>query len=546
MAAARAGVAGTVGAGGVYACASEKEEFGLALLEAMATGLSVLGPSLGGPPTFIADGVTGTIANTATVAGVRAGLRRAAAARLDPERAAGRTRDRARAFTIDAMAAGLVDLYRRRGVTTLLDQPGLRSHYFGLATLGHERRRRGGRVVVATGPALRERVLADGFEHVELRLGAGHNDGVAARAGIRRARDHLRAFFDATRRGMAATIAYQVKARGHDMLWRPEQVTRGSARSSRASAPPRRRRPTGVRGLAGAARAGAALRLVPAQPPVPAAPARAAGRLPAAVPERAPAAHAELAALRELCEAQTRDFTRALQRRAAAPEPVRRAGGRGRLGRRARADPRGLSGRARARRRAAAASRSSGPWCAPRRPTRALRRALARRRPGRPTVYVEPRHVPVRARGRAGHDRRGALRCLDVNVVMSTGIADPRALGPLPEHWHVAPSLAQVAALAACDAVICHGGNNTVMEALTAGVPVLAGPFSSDQFAAAEDLRRGGVGDAFAPNQATADELARRLGDLLGAGPRGARPRKPAPGAPGGRAGLGPDRGARG
>jgi UDP:flavonoid glycosyltransferase YjiC (YdhE family) len=51
-------------------------------------------------------------------------------------------------------------------------------------------------------------------------------------------------------------------------------------------------------------------------------------------------------------------------------------------------------------------------------------------------------------------------------------------------------------------------------------VPVLAGPFSSDQFAAAEDLRRGGVGDAFAPNQATADELARRLGNVLGAGPR--------------------------
>ena len=112
LAAAREGVAGTIGAGGVYACASEKEEFGLALLEAMATGLSVLGPSLGGPPTFIADGVTGTIADTATVTGLRAGLRRAAAARLDPERAAGARATVRERFTVDAMAAGLVDLYR--------------------------------------------------------------------------------------------------------------------------------------------------------------------------------------------------------------------------------------------------------------------------------------------------------------------------------------------------------------------------------------------------------------------------------------------------
>ena len=111
MAAARAGVAGAVGHGGVYACASEKEEFGLALLEAMASGLSVVGPALGGPPTYIEDGVNGAIANTATVHGVRAGLRRAAAARLDADRIERASRTVRERFTIDAMAAGLVDLY---------------------------------------------------------------------------------------------------------------------------------------------------------------------------------------------------------------------------------------------------------------------------------------------------------------------------------------------------------------------------------------------------------------------------------------------------
>src|SRR3954470_17258642 len=104
-------------------------------------------------------------------------------------------------------------------MSTLLISPDYASHYYGLSALGREGQRRGGRVIVATGPALRERVLADGFEHVELRLGAGHNDGVGGQPASER--EHLRAFYDATRKGMTATVAYQVNARGHDMLWRP-------------------------------------------------------------------------------------------------------------------------------------------------------------------------------------------------------------------------------------------------------------------------------------------------------------------------------------
>jgi glycosyltransferase involved in cell wall biosynthesis len=111
MAAAQAGVGDAVGPDGLYACASEKEEFGLALLEALASGLSVLGPVLGGPSTFIEDGVTGVITDTSTVAGLRYGLYRAAVARMDPARAGRAMATVRERFTIDAMAAGLVDLY---------------------------------------------------------------------------------------------------------------------------------------------------------------------------------------------------------------------------------------------------------------------------------------------------------------------------------------------------------------------------------------------------------------------------------------------------
>ena len=84
MAAARSGVLGIIGRSGVYACASVKEEFGLALLEAMASGLSVLGPASGGPPTYIDDGINGVLTDTGTVEGLREGLRRAESIRTDP------------------------------------------------------------------------------------------------------------------------------------------------------------------------------------------------------------------------------------------------------------------------------------------------------------------------------------------------------------------------------------------------------------------------------------------------------------------------------
>ena len=136
------------------------------------------------------------------------------------------------------------------------------------------------------------------------------------------------------------------------------------------------------------------------------------------------------------------------------------------------------------------------------------------RRPDTPTVYVSLGTF-LSAREDVLGRILAALRRLDVNAVISTGIADRTRLGPFPEHWHVAPSLPQVAVLAACDAVVCHGGNNTVMEALSHGLPVLAGPMSSDQFVAAEDLRRAGVGDAFAPNDDQPTEIAHRIESLL-------------------------------
>ena len=113
MAAARFGMPRLAAVGGVYVCASLKEEFGLAVLEAMATGLVVVAPDGGGPATYVDHGDTGFL--TATWDADR--LSRAIASALD--RAADADEDRAvRArevvaskFTIQAMAATLAPIY---------------------------------------------------------------------------------------------------------------------------------------------------------------------------------------------------------------------------------------------------------------------------------------------------------------------------------------------------------------------------------------------------------------------------------------------------
>ncbi|WP_409048116.1 glycosyltransferase [Microbacterium sp. HA-8] len=116
LAAARTGLPGFVAPRGVYACASIKEEFGIALLEAMAAGLYVVAPDGGGPATYVEHAVTGELTETWDVEALSAALDAAlgtADAETDDARA-----ERARAmvrerFTIQRMATALDGVYGR-------------------------------------------------------------------------------------------------------------------------------------------------------------------------------------------------------------------------------------------------------------------------------------------------------------------------------------------------------------------------------------------------------------------------------------------------
>lgn len=118
LAAARLGMPARAAPGGAYVCASMKEEFGLALLEAMAAGLVVVAPDGGGPATYVLDGDTGFLTATWDSArleeAVDAALDRAAEAAADSDGDLARRARRivADRFTIQAMARALAPVYR--------------------------------------------------------------------------------------------------------------------------------------------------------------------------------------------------------------------------------------------------------------------------------------------------------------------------------------------------------------------------------------------------------------------------------------------------
>ncbi|MEO5705287.1 MAG: glycosyltransferase [Candidatus Limnocylindrales bacterium] len=112
LAVAEAGLGPDIAPGGAYVCGSRKEEFGLAIVEALAVGLTVVAPRVGGPPSYVEEGITGRLVDTMNPAAIGAGLHDV----LDLAPVSGRAmsaRDLvATRFTIDAMARALVPVYQ--------------------------------------------------------------------------------------------------------------------------------------------------------------------------------------------------------------------------------------------------------------------------------------------------------------------------------------------------------------------------------------------------------------------------------------------------
>jgi glycosyltransferase involved in cell wall biosynthesis len=111
LAAAHRGVDGLIAPSGAYVCASAKEEFGLAIVEALAVGLIVVAPNIGGPTTYVEDRRTGVLVDTTSgselVHGIQAALDLADA----PGRAERARRTVRATYDISVMAARLAGVY---------------------------------------------------------------------------------------------------------------------------------------------------------------------------------------------------------------------------------------------------------------------------------------------------------------------------------------------------------------------------------------------------------------------------------------------------
>ncbi len=401
-------------------------------------------------------------------------------------------------------------------MTLLVITPDYASHALPMMTIAGAWLRRGHRVVVATGPAMAPLVRAAGMEYTELIMSRGSNAGVIrTSSALDEESRSLERFFAATREGMVATLRYQAEQRATDLLWRPLQVARRTARIVEVHAPDA----IIVDHLAFASGIGLRAIDVPWADVVLGHPtALPVGDEVYGVPSAWPPAlnpdKVELDALeaisRGVREAFTHVYNETLTRLAPGASIVEDAFA-------AHGDlvlfnyPAELHGPIRTSRlsrhaflgsavRAEVADPDTLAWLA--RPDR------------RPLVVVSfgtflSRRQDVLARVVA------ALRRVDVRVAVAAGGADVNDLGEVPSDWLVRASLPQVTLLEQADLLITHGGNNSVTEALTFGVPMLVMPFSTDQFDGAAAVERGLAGVALDPNRASRPLIAGTVRGLL-------------------------------
>ncbi|TXN30719.1 nucleotide disphospho-sugar-binding domain-containing protein [Lacisediminihabitans profunda] len=400
-------------------------------------------------------------------------------------------------------------------MTLLVISPDYASHLFPLATLATAWRDARERVVVASGPATADIVASFGFERVNLQLGRGSNPGVIRAEDQPTGEDDaLRGFFDATRIGMIETLSFQAQARSADLLWNPVETARAVQRIVREVDPQQ----IIVDHLAFSARLG----LVsgrhrhadvvlghPSALPV-------AGEVYGFPPRWPTAFHPDrrqMEELRTLCETVRDSFTEqwnaALAQLDPRAEPSTDAFAEtGDLlflnypaelhdgSRTALLPPHAFIG---------SAVREEAPDAE-------VQTWLAESQT--PVVYVSFGSF-LSVRGDVLARVAEALRGLEVRAAIATGSSDPAELGEIPRDWLVRGFLPQVTLLGHSALAVSHGGNNSVTESMTAGVPMLLLPFSTDQFAGAAAVEDAGFGIALDPNTVTADELADAAGRLL-------------------------------
>ncbi|MDJ0318813.1 nucleotide disphospho-sugar-binding domain-containing protein [Arthrobacter antibioticus] len=402
-------------------------------------------------------------------------------------------------------------------MTVLIISPDYASHLYPLAAMGTSWQDAGERVVVATGPATSSIVESFGFDYVPLQLSRGSNPGVIRAAEQPKGEDAaLLGFFSATRRGMIETLSFQAEARLNDLMWEPVRTAR-SVQAIIAELNPHTIIVDHLAFSARLAMVAAGIHHIdvvlghPTALPLPG--ASEVYGLPPHWPIAFSPSEQELDELKNLCVKVAESFTSEWNHALAELNPA--------------LDP------------SPDAFAEHGDLLVFNYPAELMSKERAQLLPEH--VFMgssvrSERTEPKVERWLASSNERfvyvsfgsflsvrddvlgkvvRALRESGIRAAVAYGSSDLTALGEIPDHWLVGEFLPQVTLLESAAAAVTHGGNNSVTESMTFGVPLVVMPFSTDQFAGAAALESAGFGAALAPNTSTVEDIRTALGTVL-------------------------------
>lgn len=110
-----------------------------------------------------------------------------------------------------------------------------------------------------------------------------------------------------------------------------------------------------------------------------------------------------------------------------------------------------------------------------------------------------------------------AFRNSDWHVVMSTGISiEPDSLGDIPDNFTVRQRVPQLDILAKADLFVSHGGMNSTMEAMNAGVPLVVIPQMYEQELTARRVDELGLGVYLPKEEVSVSRLQKAVQDVSG------------------------------
>ena len=133
-------------------------------------------------------------------------------------------------------------------------------------------------------------------------------------------------------------------------------------------------------------------------------------------------------------------------------------------------------------------------------------------REGSPKVLISLGTINAERGARFYREAVEAFSALPIQVVFA---APPELVGPVPDSMVVRRYVPQLKLLTHMDAVVCHAGHNTTVEALSEGLPLVLAPIKDDQPLVAGQVVAAGAGLRVKFGRVKASRLRDAVGRVL-------------------------------